>query len=56
MGQDKPFDISEFSKKGEAFYETIKDELESKYLNKFAAIDFETKQYWIGESASDALK
>ena len=49
------FNIDEFSKKSEAFYLEIKISLESQYKGKYAAIDYESKKYWIGETASDAL-
>jgi len=49
------FNLEEFSKKSEAFYSKIRNELETKYKGKYAAIDFESERYWIGDTASDAL-
>lgn len=49
------FNLDEFSKNSEEFYNKIKSDLEVKYKGKYAAIDFESKKYWIGETASDAL-
>jgi hypothetical protein len=50
------FNLDEFSKKSEAFYSEIKAQLEAQYKGKFAAIDFESKKFWIGDTVSDALK
>ncbi|MBI3575393.1 MAG: hypothetical protein HY083_07060 [Gammaproteobacteria bacterium] len=50
------FNLDEFSKKSEAFYNGIKTELEAQYKGKFAAIDFESKKFWIGDTVSDALQ
>jgi hypothetical protein len=47
--------LEEFSKNAEAFYKEIKTDLEAKYKGKYAAIDFRSKKYWIGDTASDAL-
>lgn len=49
------FNLDEFSKKAEAFYKKIKNELEAEYRGKYAAIDFESEKFWIGDTASDAL-
>jgi|GEM_PF-1719763 len=49
------FNLDDFSKKAEAFYNEIKTELEGRYRGKYAAIDFESKKFWIGDTASDAL-
>lgn len=49
------FNLDEFSKKAESFYNKIKEKLEAEAKGKYAAIDFETERYWIGETASDAL-
>ena len=51
----QPFNLEDFSKKAEAYYNEIKAELESKCRGKYAALDFESKKYWIGETASEAL-
>ena len=53
--QDHRFSVEEFSKKSEEFYSQIKAELEAKFKGKYAALDFEMKKYWIGETATDAL-
>ncbi len=48
--------LDEFSKKSEAFYKEIKSELEAQFKGKYAAIDFESKKYWIAETVSDSLR
>ncbi len=48
--------IEEFSKKSADFYKEIQPEVEASYRGKYAAIDFESRKYWIGETLSDALK
>ena len=53
--QEHRFKIEEFSKKSEEFYTQIKIELEAKFKGKYAALDFELKKYWIGETATDAI-
>ena len=53
--QENGFNIKEFSKKSEEFYSQVKSELEAKYKGKYVALDFESKQYWLGETATDAL-
>ena len=50
------FNLDDFSKKSEAFYGEIKAQLEAKHKGKFAAIDFESKKFWIGDTVSDALQ
>lgn len=52
----KQFNLEEFSKKSEEFYRKINAELEQKAKGKFIALDFEIEKYWLGETASDALK
>lgn len=49
------FNLDEFSKKAEIFYAEIKTELEAQFKGKYAAIDYESKKYWIGDTASEAL-
>lgn len=48
-------DLGEFSKKAEAFYNEIKTELEAEHKGKYVAIDFESKKFWPGDTASEAL-
>jgi hypothetical protein len=55
MPQVNSFNIDEFSKKAEAFYHEIKLDLESKSKGKYVAIDVESRKFWIGDTASDAL-
>lgn len=50
------FNLDEFSKKSEEFCNKIKSELEKRSRGKYAALDFETEKYWIGETVSDALR
>ena len=52
---ETPLNMCEFARKSEAYYNKIKEELESKYRGDYAALSFETEQYWIGKSASEAL-
>jgi len=49
------FNLEEFSKQSEKFYDQIKAKLEVDFKGKYAALDFESKEYWIGEIPSDAL-
>jgi len=53
--QKPQFNIEEFSKKSEDFYNEIRDKLETNYKDKYIALDFETKEYWFGDIPSDAL-
>jgi hypothetical protein len=53
--RENRFNLEEFSKKSGEFYNQIKAELESKFKGKYVALDFESKQYWIGETATEAL-
>jgi len=48
--------IKSFSKVAQSFYGEIKDELENTSNGKYVALDSETKQYWVGETASTALQ
>lgn len=50
-----PFSIEEFSKKSIEYYKEIQADLEARYKGKYAALDHETKKYWIGETLSDAM-
>ncbi len=49
------FNVDEFSKKSVDFYKEIQSDLEAKHKGKYAALDFETKRYWIGETLTEAL-
>jgi len=53
--QEKAFSPEEFSKKSEEYYNQIKYELESKFKGKYVALDFRSKNYWIGGTATEAL-
>ena len=53
---DQAIDIEKFSKTAQAYYELIKDNLENDEKGKYVALDFETESYWIGETASMAIK
>ena len=53
--QENSFNIKDFSQKSEDFYSQIKSELEVKHKGKYVALDFESKRYWLGETATDAL-
>jgi hypothetical protein len=48
--------LSEFSKLSEEYYNTIKPQLESENKGKYVAVDYVSKEYWIGETASEALE
>lgn len=50
-----PLDMGEFKKQSEAYYSEIKSGLESTHKGQYVALDFESKQHWIGASASEAL-
>lgn len=49
------FNLDEFSKKSETFYNKIRAKLEAEYRGKYAALDFESEKFWIGDTASGAL-
>lgn len=53
--QSSTLNLEEFSQKSVGFYNKIKSKLETKLMGKFVALDHETSQYWIGETASEAL-
>lgn len=53
--QPKQFNIEEFTRKSKEYYNKIKPKLESEYKGKYVALDFETENYWIGETATEAL-
>ena len=53
--QQSTLNLEEFSKKSVEFYNKVKPKLESEEMGKFAALDYETSQYWIGKTASEAL-
>ncbi|MBF0571369.1 MAG: hypothetical protein HQL12_05805 [Candidatus Omnitrophica bacterium] len=53
--QENRFSLDEFSRQSEAYYSQIKKELESKYKGKYVAVDFVSKKYWLGETATEAL-
>jgi len=53
--QEKRFNLEEFSKKSDKFYNRIKEELEPKFKGKYVALDFESERYWIGDTATEAL-
>lgn len=52
---ETPLNMVEFTKKSEAFYQEIKADLNEQHKGKFAALDYETRSYWVGKSASEAL-
>ena len=54
-GSTASFNLEEFSKKSEAYYSEIQSQLVAAYKGKYAAIDYETKNFWIGETVSEAL-
>jgi len=47
--------LEEFGKKSIDFYNQIKTKLETEAMSKYAALDYETQSYWLGETASEAL-
>ena len=47
--------LEDFSKKSLEFYEQIKERLEKEAMSKYVAVDYETSNYWLGETASEAL-
>jgi hypothetical protein len=53
--QGRSFNMEEFAKKSDEFYNQVKAGLEAKYKGKYVAIDFESKQYWFGETVTEAL-
>lgn len=53
--QEKSFNLEEFAKKSDEFYKQIKVELETKHKGEYAALDFESQKYWLGETATEAL-
>ncbi len=50
-----PFNVEEFSKKSIEYYKEIQADLEAQHKGKYAALDYETKKYWIGETLSEAM-
>lgn len=50
----EPFDPEEFTKKGKAVYEKLRDKLEPKYKGKFIAIEPETGDYFLGDTMTEA--
>ena len=55
MNNENQFDMEEFGRKSEEYYNQIKSILENKSKGKYVALDFETKNYWLGETATEAL-
>ena len=53
--QPPSINLEDFSKRSLEFYEQIKDRLEKEAMNKYVAVDYETSNYWLGETASGAL-
>lgn len=53
--QQPQVNLEEFSKKSFEFYNQIRSKLEGEAMNKYVALDHETSQYWLGETASEAL-
>ena len=53
--QEERFNIEDFSKKSEEFYSSIKAELELTFKGKYAALDPESRRYWIGDTPTEAL-
>lgn len=53
--QQSPINLEDFSKKSLEYYEKIKEKLEKEAMSKYVAVDYETSNYWLGETASDAL-
>lgn len=56
MEAKKQFNLEDFSRNSEAYYNKIKETLEQNSTGKFVALDFESENYWVGDTASDALK
>lgn len=50
-----PLNLEDFSKKSLEYYNEIKSKLEAEAMNKYVALDYETKKYWVGETVSDVL-
>lgn len=51
-----PVNLEDFSKKSLEYYEQIKEQLKKETMGKFVALDYETSQYWLGETASETLE
>ena len=50
-----PFNIEEFGKKSEDYYNEIRTKIEPSNKGKYVALDFEHERYWLGDTASEAL-
>lgn len=53
--QQPQINLEDFSKKSFEFYEQIRQKLEHEALHQYVALDYESSQYWLGDTASDAL-
>ena len=52
---NEDFNLEAFSKKSEEYYSSITKKLEKKYSGKYVALDYGNKEFFIGETASNAL-
>lgn len=55
ISRQPPVNLEDFSKKSLEYYEQVKKKLENEAMSKFVALDYETRQYWLGETASESL-
>ena len=55
INRQTPVNLEEFSKKSLEYYKQVRQKLENEAMSKFVALDYETSQYWLGETASEAL-
>lgn len=53
--QQPAINLEDFSKKSLQFYEQIKGRLEKEAMSRYVAVDYETSNHWLGETASEAL-
>lgn len=53
--QENRFNMEEFVKNSKTYYNELRSSLEAESKGKYVALDFTTKNYWIGETATDAL-
>jgi len=49
------FNLEEFSSNSLKYYDKIRLDLEAHSIGKYAALDFQGGQYWIGDTAAEAL-
>jgi len=59
MNEDKNnngnFSLDNFSENSKEYYNKIKKKLESEFKGKYIALDYSSKQYWLGDTATEAL-